>query len=135
MSLQEFLNANLVDGITDEVAVSHRFMDKDEKPLLFTIKAMTDVEFNDLRKACTAIKKGRKVEFDSQRFNLQTVIRHTVNPNFRDAESLKKLGCASAEEYVQKVLLAGEIATLSQKISSLSGFDIEMEDLVDEAKN
>ncbi|WP_328802028.1 hypothetical protein T3H97_06360 [Paenibacillus sp. LX16] len=58
-----------------------------------------------------------------------------MNPNFRDAESLKKLGCASVEEYVQKVLLAGEIATLSQKISSLSGFDIEMEDLVDEAKN
>ncbi|WP_328802027.1 hypothetical protein T3H97_06355 [Paenibacillus sp. LX16] len=63
MSLQEFLNANPVDGITDDVPVSYRFVDKDKKPLLFTIKAMTDVEFNDLRKACTAIKKGRKVEF------------------------------------------------------------------------
>ncbi|MEK3788748.1 phage tail assembly chaperone [Paenibacillus sp. FSL K6-1230] len=136
MSLQEFLNANPVDGgITDEVVVSHRFVGKDKKPLPFTIKAMTDADFNDLRKACMTIKKGRKVEFDAQKFNLQMVIRNTVNPNFRDAESLKKLGCNSAEEYVQKVLLAGEVATLSAKINALSGFDIEMEDLVEEAKN
>jgi len=135
MSLQDFLNAHPVDGLTDEVAISPRFKDAEGKQLLFKIKAMTDAEFNDLRKSCTSMKKNRKVEFDSQRFNLQTVIRNTLDPNFKDSESLKKLGCLNPEEYVQKVLLAGEIATLAQKISALSGFDVDMEDLVEEAKN
>lgn len=135
MSLQEFLNENPVDGLTDEVVVSSRFKDKEGKVLSFKIKAMTDQEFNETRKSCTIPKKGRKFEFDSGRFNLQTIIRNCLEPNFKDATSIKKLGCASPEEYVQKVLLAGEIATLAQKISELSGFDAEMSDLVEEAKN
>ncbi|MEK5235466.1 XkdN-like protein [Paenibacillus sp. FSL L8-0470] len=135
MNLQDFLNANPVDGLTEEVAVSPRFKDKDGKPLLFKIKAMTDAEFNDLRKGCTNVRKGQKIEFDSGRFNLQTVIRNTMEPNFKDAASIKSLGCNTPDEYVQKVLLAGEVATLAQRISELSGFDVDMSDLVEEAKN
>ncbi|MMZ67442.1 Phage XkdN-like protein [compost metagenome] len=81
------------------------------------------------------IKKGRKVEFDAHKFNLQMVINHTIEPNFKHAESIQKMGCSTPEEYVQRVLLAGEITTLATKIQELSGFDIEMPELVNEAKN
>lgn len=135
MSLQEFLNANPVDNLTDEVAVSPRFKDKEGKPLMFTIRAMTTKEFESIRKASMDTRKGRKVEFDAQRFNIKTVIDHTVVPDFKDADSIQKLGCRTPEEYVQRVLLAGEVATLASEIQKLSGFDVEMEDLVEEAKN
>lgn len=135
MSLQEFLNTHPVDELTDEVAVSSRFTDNDGKLLLFKIKAMTGQEFEDIRRACSTVKKNRKVEFDSQRFNLKVIINHTLEPNFKDAASLKAVGVATPDDYVQKVLLAGEIATLAQKISTLSGFDTDMADLVEEAKN
>ncbi|MFC4305801.1 phage tail assembly chaperone [Cohnella boryungensis] len=135
MSLQEFLNANPVDNLTDEVVVSPRFKDGEGRPLKFTIRAMTSQDFDGIRKASTEIRKGRKVEFDAQRFNLKTVINHTVVPDFKDAASIQKLGCRTPEEYVQRVLLAGEVTTLASEVQKLSGFDVEMEDLVEEAKN
>lgn len=135
MSLQEFLNDNPVDNLTDEVPVSRRLKGKDGKPLKFKIKAMNDEEFDEIRKACTVVRKGRKVEFNARKFNMMIIVNHTINPDFKHAESLKKLGCATPEEYVQRVLLAGEVATLVKKIQELSEFDIDMEALVEEAKN
>lgn len=134
-SLQEFLNANPIDDITDEVVVSKRFKDADGNLLKFKIKPMTNQTFDDLRKRFTRIGKGRKVEFDAQGFNNAVVIEHTIEPNFKDADSIEKLGCSTPEEYLGKVLLAGEITTLVQKIQELSGFDVDMESLVEEAKN
>lgn len=135
MNLQDFLIANPVDNLTEEVVISSRFKDEKGNPLKFTIKAMTPVEFEDIRKKATRIKKGKQVEFDSQMFNLSIAINNTVNPDFRNAESIKKLGVATPEDYVQKVLLAGELSTLVQKINELSGFDVGMNDLVEEVKN
>jgi len=135
MSLQDFLNNNPVDNLTEEVIVSPRFKDHDGNLLKFTIKAMTSQDFDEVRKSASQMKKGRKVEFDAQKFNLRTVINHTIVPDFKNAESIQKVGCRTSEEYVQKVLLAGEVATLAQKIQELSGFDVDMEALVEEAKN
>ncbi len=135
MSLQDFLNDHPVDNLTEDVVVSPRFKDAGGQLLKFTIKAMTSREFDELRRSATEIRKGRKVEFDAQRFHLRVVVNHTVYPDFKHAESLAKLGVHTPEEYVQRVLLAGEIVTLAQKITELSGFDVDMEALVEEAKN
>lgn len=134
MNLQEFLNANPIDDVTEEVVISPRFKDEQGNPLKFTIKAMTEDEFEDIRKRSTQVGK-KKVEFDSRKFNLHVAINNTINPDFKNADSIKKLGVSSPEEYVKRVLLAGELATLVQKISELSGFDVEMSELVEEAKN
>ncbi|WP_028988029.1 phage tail assembly chaperone [Thermicanus aegyptius] len=134
-TLQDFLNSHPVDNLTDEVVVSPRFKDKDGNILKFKIKAMTNQTFDELRKRYTRVGKGRKVEFDAQGFNTAVVIEHTLDPDFKDADSIKKLGCATPDEYLNKVLLSGEIATLVNKIQELSGFDIDMEALVEEAKN
>jgi hypothetical protein len=135
MSLQDYLNANPVDNLTEDVIVSPRFKDKDGNLLKFKIKGMTNREFDEIRKAATMVKKGRKVEFDAHKFNLQMVINHTIEPNFKHADSIQKVGCSTPEEYVQRVLLAGEVTTLASKIQELSGFDVDMETLVEEAKN
>lgn len=135
MTLQDFLNAHTVDNLTEEVVVSDRFKDAEGNVLKFKIKAMTNPEFDELRKRSTEIKKNRKIEFDVSKFNCGVVINHTIEPSFKDAESIKKLGCATPEEYLNKVLLAGEIATLAEHIQRISGFTTEMSELVDEAKN
>ena len=54
---------------------------------------------------------------------------------FSDAEMLKAAGCKTPHEYLDKYLTAGEIKTLEGKISELSGFDQDLESLVDEVKN
>lgn len=129
-TLQEFLNANPVDNLTSEVTVSPRF-----NGLKFKIKAMTNREFDDIRKRSMRVVKGRKVEFDAQAFNTAVIVNHTLDPDFKDAASIQKLGCTSPEDYLNKVLLSGEIATLAAEIQKLSGFDVGMDELVEEAKN
>jgi hypothetical protein len=137
-TLQDFLNANPIDGLMDEVAVSERFKDKGGKLLKFKIKAMDGDRFEEIRKKSLTIKaKGRKgsVELDMQKFNSAIVIEFTLDPDFKDAASIQKAGCINPEQYLKKVLLPGEIDELSGRIQKLSGYDQGMDELVEEAKN
>ncbi len=129
-NLMQFLIDNPVDNLTDEVIVSARLA-----KFPFKIKGMTGPEFSEYQKLSTKISRHKKVEFDSKVFNELGVLNHTIEPNFRDAESIKKAGCQTPEQFLYKSLLAGEISELSQQISILSGFDKEFEDEVEEAKN
>ena len=126
----QFLIDNPVDNLTDEVIVSARLA-----KFPFKIKGMTGPEFSEYQKLSTKISRHKKVEFDSKTFNELVVLNHTLNPNFRDAESIKKAGCQTPEQFLYKSLLAGEINELAQQITALSGFDKDIEDTVEEAKN
>lgn len=134
MSLQDFLNANPVDNLMDEVVVSDRFKDKEGSLLKFKIKAMSSNAFEDTRKRSMKMGRKNRVELDLQQFNSSIIIENTLEPNFRDAASIQKLGCMTPEEYLNKVLLPGEIVELSNQIQKLSGFR-SMDELVEEAKN
>lgn len=129
-NLMQFLIDNPVDNLTDEVIVSARLA-----KFPFKIKGMTGPEFSEYQKLSTKISRHKKVEFDSKTFNELVVLNHTLNPNFRDAESIKKAGCQTPEQFLYKSLLAGEINELAQQITALSGFDKDIEDTVEEAKN
>lgn len=128
--LLQFLIENPVDNLTAEVIVSPRLA-----KFPFKIKAMTGPEFSEYQKLSTKIGRHKKVEFDSKVFNELVVLNHTLEPNFRDAESIKKAGCQTPEQFLYKSLLAGEINELAQQITALSGFDKDIEDEVKEAKN
>ena len=132
-ALQDFLNENSIDE-TEEVVISERFKDKDGNYLKFEITNISMSEYKNINKECTKISK-KGVDFDSGKFNEKIVIKGTVNPNFKDAESIKKKGCLTPEQYLNKVLKAGEISNLAGKIMILCGFNQDMEDLVEEAKN
>lgn len=128
--LIQFLIENPVDNLTAEVMVSPRLA-----KFPFKIKGMTGPDFSEYQKLSTKIGRHKKIEFDSKTFNELVVLNHTVEPNFKDADSIKKAGCQSPEQFLYKSLLAGEIAELAQQISALSGFDKDMEETVEEAKN
>lgn len=130
MSLQDFLIQNSVEGITKEFVLSQRL-----KNFKFKIKPMTGAEFNQYQQLATKMSRHNKVEFDSKKFNEASIINHTVEPNFKDAESIKKAGCKTAEEFLNKCLLAGEQVDLAGEISKLSGFDQDINELREEAKN
>lgn len=129
-TLLEFLVQNPVDDVTEKVVVSKRL-----ERFPFTIKAMTGREFGEYQKLAAAIGKKKKVSFDTQKFNEQVVINHVVEPNFRDAESIKVAGCTTPEQFMYRSLLAGEISELATRISVLSGFDEDIEETIEEAKN
>lgn len=133
--LMNFLIENSVEELTEEVPVGERFKDNEGNLLKFKIKAVPSDEFATLQKQCTVTRKKGKVEFDSKRFNEQIAINYTIDPNFRDAEAIKKLGVLTPEQFLNKTLLAGELTALVEAISKLSGFDQDIDELREEAKN
>lgn len=129
ISLDEFLTMPDVSDITEEVDVSKRLGK-------FKIKAMSAEDFADYQKKCTTGRVTKKgMNFDSTKFNLLIVAGQTIEPDFNNAEFLKKAGCTSAIDFIQRKLKVGEITTLSQKIQAISGFDEDINDNVEEAKN
>lgn len=132
--LQAFLNTNPIDNLTDEVIISERFIDEEGAPLKFKIRAMTMTEYEDIRKRST-VQKKKKVDFNLKHFNMEVIKKFSMDPNFKDKESLDEAGCLTADSYIEKVLLPGEIQELASQIIHLSGFDQDIESLKDEAKN
>jgi predicted component of type VI protein secretion system len=132
LSLTQFLLDNPQVDITEDVYVAERFKNAGLK---FTISAMSGEQFSAYQKEATAIGRHKKVNFDSKRFNELVVINHTVNPNFKDADTIKKAGCQTPEQFLYRSLRAGEVVELANQISRLSGFDTDPEALVDEVKN
>lgn len=137
--LTEFLTEHADIGtIEQEVAISPRFKDEKGNILKFKIKPMSGEEFGRYQKLCTTINmtgKKRETQFDSGKFNVLVITNHCIDPDFKNAAWLKELGVINAEMAVQKVLLAGEIIELGNKITNLSGFDVDINEEIDEAKN
>ena len=138
-ALKEFLveNSDIV-GKEVEVPISPRFKDKEGNLLKFKIRPMTGDEFGKYQKQCTTINiNGRKKEtiFDSGKFNLLCIINHCIDPDFKDADFLKQLGVQTPEQAVSKTLLAGEIVELGNQVTKVSGFDTDINEEIEAAKN
>lgn len=133
--LQDFLNTNILAGTDKEVLVSDRFKDADGNIMTFKIRIMDNSEYKEYQKLVTKIGKKGKIEVDGSALQEKIVIGQTVDPNFKDAESIKAVGCMTPEQYLSKVLLPGEIVILAGKILEASGFAQDIEELIEEAKN
>ena len=127
-NLEAFLALPDVDNIVEEVFVSKRLGK-------FKVKAMSAEEHGTYMKRSRGKVNKDGMDFDSSKFNLLICAGQTVYPDFSNAELLKKAGCATATELIQKKLLAGEIAELSNQICKISGFDSDINEDVEEAKN
>ena len=126
--LEKFLTLPDVSEIEEEVSVSKRLGK-------FKVKAMTSDEFGEYQKRSRGKVNKKGVDFDSTKLNLLIVAGQTIQPNFNNAELLKKAGCATATELIKKKLLPGEIAELADKITELSGFETDRDEEIEEAKN
>lgn len=126
--LERFLELPDVDNIVEDVYVNKRIG-------TFKVKAMTQDDFKEYQRRATG-KIGKKgVDYDLSKFNLAMVVGQTVEPDFANAEALRKAGYVSAEQFITKKLLPGEIAELAKKIQEISGFDNEPDEDIEEAKN
>jgi hypothetical protein len=127
-TLEEFLALPDVENIEEEVFVSKRLGK-------FKVKAMTQDEFGEYQKRARGKISKDGIDFDTTKFQLMMVAGQTVEPNFKDAELLKKAGCATAIDFIKKKLLVGEIAELASQIQKVSGFDSDINEDIEEAKN
>lgn len=133
--LQQFLLNNNVNEITEEVIISDRFKDENGELMKFKIKTVPAGEHANIQNVCSRVDKKGKLNFNSKLYSEEIITNYCLEPNFKDAEFIKGAGCTNSSQLINKVLLAGEITTLTEEILSLSGFNKDLDALREEAKN
>lgn len=137
-SLQEFFADNVVSDVTEEFVVSKRFL-KDGTPIPWKLRMISEEENTALRKSATRMTKGKKgakvQEIDTDDYIGKLAAASVVHPDLKNAELQKSYGVLGAENLLRKMLLAGEYALLIDKIQEINGFDKDINDLIEEAKN
>lgn len=126
--LEKFLELPDVTDIEEEVFVSERLGK-------FKVRAMTATEHGEYMKRAKGKVSKNEVDFDIGKFNLLIVAGQTVYPDFSNADLLAKAKCNTPIEFIQRKLKAGEISELAGKICEISGFDRDINEDVEEAKN
>jgi hypothetical protein len=127
-ALQALLSAEL----TIETTVNLKRLGAD-----FVFKAIDGKTLSRLQEQSTHyVGKGakREAQLDEQKFGALLIATACTSLNFGDSQLLKKYEASDAGDVVQKALLAGEIAKISQAVMEISGFN-DMDDQVEEAKN
>lgn len=127
---EDFLGLQDASEITKEIEVSERL-----KGLTIKIKALDAKTHNRFMTQCRGDVKKGGIKFDGGKFNLLIVENQVIEPNFRDAKFLEQAKCANATEFIEKKLLVGEIVEIAEQVSKLRGFDLDINDAVEEAKN
>lgn len=125
-TLDEFLALPDVANTTEEIALKR--LGK------FVVKPMTHDQFGGYQ-ARAKVRNSKGIDFDSSKLNLLIVAGQTVSPDFSNAEFLAKANCTTASDFIKKKFRSGEIAELANKITEISGFDVDFNEAVEEAKN
>ena len=124
---------------TVKYVASKRFKEKG-KPVEWELKAVSSSLDEAIRKDCTKKvpivgKRGQyNQETDTDKYIGKLCVACTVYPNLNDAE-LQDYDVKSADDLLKKMLLPGEYTEYKAKIMEVNGYDMSMEELVDEAKN
>ncbi|MMZ47252.1 Phage XkdN-like protein [compost metagenome] len=134
-----FFVENAAVDVTEEVVVSDRFKDDEGKPIPWKIQGISEAENKAIRKSSTKMVKakgGAKLpEIDPDEYTTKLVIATVVYPNLKDAELQKNYGVMGAENLLNKMLLAGEFATLWDHVQTLNGYDRDINEVMEETKN
>ena len=126
--LNDFLALPNVQDITEEVFLNKRLGK-------FVIKPMGVRQHKSYQNRCRGKANRDGVSFDSTKFNMLIVTNQVVSPDFSKADFLTKAGFNTAEDFIEAKLLPGEVAELASKICEISGFNLDINEDIDNAKN
>ena len=135
-----FMAGNAVKDEVVKYAASKRFV-KNGTPVEWEIKAIDSDLDEALRKECTkkvpiAGKRGQYTqETDTDKYIAKMCVACTVYPNLNDAELQDSYGVKDGVALLKKMLKPGEYTEYKAKVMEVNGYDMSMEELVDEAKN
>lgn len=140
-NLQAFFAQNVEKAEIVERVVSTRFKDENGNPIKWKIGPVTADEDAALRKSATKRVQvpGKKnlyqPETDYELYVLKLATACVKFPDLNNVELQNSYGVMGAENLLKKMLLPGEYAELTKIVQEVNGFDIPMDELVEEAKN
>lgn len=142
MSLSAFLAQNAAKVENVKYVASERFLDKNGEPIEWEIRAITSKEDKQLKAKCTDIvtyrtKYGqdKRKETNNPKYLSALAVACTVYPNLNDAELQDSYGVMGAEALLETMLTPGEYTDYTIKVQQVCGFETDVVELVEEAKN
>lgn len=135
-----FMAGNAAKEETVKYVASKRFAVKGN-PVEWELKSIDSDLDEMLRKECTKKvpvpgKRGQyNQETDTDKYIGKMCVACIVYPNLNDAELQDSYGVKDGMALLKKMLKPGEYTELKAKVMEVNGYDMSMEELVDEAKN
>ena len=111
------------------------------EPAVWKIKPVDNKLDEQIRKECTKKipitgKRGQYTnETDNDKYIGKLCVVCTVYPNLNDAELQDYYGVKTPDDLLKAMLLPAEYANYKIKVMEVNGYDMSMDELVDEAKN
>lgn len=144
MDFAAFMKENALPVENERLVVSKRFVDDKGNPALWEIRAITNEENSALRKSYTrtvpapgkAGARGQTVErVDTEGYMAALVAACVVQPALESAALQDSYQVKDATQLLRRMLTPGEYDDLAFAVQKLCGFDVTLDDKVDEAKN
>lgn len=130
-ALQQFLLESDVSNLKKTIDIGGRM-----KGHALTIRVITGEQYTSYQQQCIENpNSSKKRRFNTKRFNELIVVNSLVDPNLKDPEMLKAAKVSRPEELLYRCFLAGEINTIAEQVLTLSGFDADVEEEMEEVKN
>lgn len=139
MSFNSFFARNKVKHPNIKYVASPDFIDEETgKPEEWEIRKLGAKEADELKQSCMKpVKTGRTTtyELDTDAFSAKLAAASIVYPNLKAAELQNDWSVMGEENLLKEMLSFGEYTMLVAKVTEHNGFNVPMNDLVEEAKN
>lgn len=135
-----FMAGNAIVDENVKYVASKRFVEKG-KPVEWELRAIDSDLDEAIRKECTkrvpiAGKRGQyNQETDTDKYIGRMCVACTVYPDLNDVELQQSYGVMDGLSLLKKLLKPGEYTEYKAKVMEINGYDMSMEELVEEAKN
>lgn len=142
ITLSAFLAPNVEKAEGEEYVATKRIKDpKTGKPVPWKLQPVDTETMTRLRKECSRQvpvpgKRGMYTrETDSEKFVKMLTAKTVVFPDLNNAQLQDSWGVMGAENLLNRMLIPGEYDDLVMKVQEVNGYDKDMDELVDQAKN
>lgn len=139
-NLSAFLKNNVAPVEPVKFVATKRIKDEKGKPVEWELTPISSSLDEAIRKECTKTvvgKRGARTrEFDSEKYGAKVSVATTTFPNLNDAELQDSYGVKTPEALLKALLCtAGEYTDYQAKVLEVNGFDMSMDDMIEDAKN
>lgn len=132
-TLYAFLHPQTIEH---EFVYLDRFRNENGEIEPIEVKALTQKDNNALMRKNTRkdTKTGEEV-LNKQNYTVDLVLASICNIDFCDSELQKAYDVVGERDLISAMFTIGEFATISEKVTEICGFDKDINEDIEEAKN
>lgn len=124
-------------------AISKNFVDEEGNPIKWEFAPIPPERDAELKSECTKrsmITQGKRkgqfnTDFDQFKYQRLVTVESIVYPNLNNKELQESYGVMGELSLLSKMLTIGEMTDASAAAQEANGYEVDLEDLVEEVKN